>query len=154
MDVRLKTIRSHVQADWEHPNNDQFGELYEGCILKLKDSTEELWNSRIPSMVQAYFEDMEIILKGLRTRADDKASLWLVVSTSAYAGIEIPVDLILAEIGQHNGWFLREVGVLRYLRSSSQHFKYIGNSEKKSVPLRESVVILDATPVRLKKRNK
>lgn len=154
MDVRLKTVRSHVQASWEHPNKDQFGELYEGCILKLKDSSEELWNARIPSMVQAYFEDMEIVLKGLRARADDKASLWLVVSTSAYAGVEIPVDLILAEIGQRNGWYLREVGVLRYLRSSSQHVKYVDDLKKKSVPLRESVVILDATVKRSKKQNR
>lgn len=62
-------------------------------------------------MVQAYFEDMEVILRGLRRRAAANASLWLVVSTSAYAGVEVPVDLILAEIGQRSGWFLREVGV-------------------------------------------
>ena len=49
------------------------------------------------------------------------ASVWLVVSTSAYASVEVPVDLILAELSQKCGWFLREVGVLRYLRSSSQH---------------------------------
>jgi hypothetical protein len=151
MKVRLKTVRSHVQASWDHPQKDQFGELYEGCILKLKDSTNELWNARIPMMVQAYFEDMETILKGLRVRAHDNASLWLVVSTSAYAGVEIPVDLIIAEIGQHAGWFLREVGVLRYLRSSSQHVKFVGNIEKKSMPLRESVVILDASVKRSKK---
>ena len=96
-------------------------------------------------MVQAYFEDMEVILRGLRRRAQTNASLWLVVSTSAYAGVEVPVDLILAEIGQRTGWFLREVGVLRYLRSSSQHVKHVEDDAKKSVPLREGVVIFDAS---------
>jgi hypothetical protein len=144
MDVRLQTIRSHVQASWEKPITDQFGVIYRNSIDKIRESSEDLWNSRIPTMVQAYFEDMETIFRGLRQRAHKNASIWLVVSTSAYAGIEVPVDLILAEIGQRNGWFLREVGVLRYLRSSSQHVKHVDDVTKKAVPLRESVVIFDA----------
>lgn len=105
-------------------------------------------------MVQAYFEDMETILRGLRNRALDDASLWLVVSTSAYGGIEIPVDLIIAEVGQRSGWFLREVGVLRHLRSSSQHVKHVDEVTRKSVPLRESVVILDATRKQVRGKSK
>lgn len=145
MKLRLKTVRSHVQASWEKPINDDFGVLYRDCISTIRESLHILWSERLPSMVQAYFEDMETILRGLRNRALDNASLWLVVSTSAYGGIEIPVDLILAEIGQRSGWFLREVGVLRHLRSSSQHVKHVDEIARKSVPLRESVVIFDAT---------
>lgn len=145
MKVRLQTVRSHVQASWERPRNDQFGTLYNNCISKIRTYAEELWNPRLPTMVQAYFEDMEVILRGLRRQAHANGSLWLVVSTSAYAGVEVPVDLILAEVGQRTGWFLREVGVLRYLRSSSQHVKNVEEEEKKSVPLRESVVIFDAS---------
>ena len=144
MDVRLRTIRSHVQASWQQPKKNKFGTLYQGCISEIVESVDLLWDKRIPMMIQAYFEDMETILQGLRARADNDASVWLVVSTSAYAGIEVPVDLIIAEIGQRNGWFLREVGVLRYMRSSSQHVKHVVDVEKKSVPLRESVVIFDA----------
>jgi hypothetical protein len=98
---------------------------------------------RLPKMVQAYFEDMEGILVDLKRRALPSASIWLVVSTSAYVGVEVPVDLILAEIGQRAGWFLREVGVLRYLRSSSQHTRLVGDEALVSVPLRESVMIFD-----------
>jgi hypothetical protein len=143
--VRLKTIRSHVQASWECPTKDEFGALYRDCISNIREYAENLWDPRIPKMVQAYFEDMETILRGLRRKAHDNASVWLVVSTSAYAGVEVPVDLILAEIGLRTGWFLREVGVLRYLRSSSQHVKHVEEKDRKSVPLRESVVILDAS---------
>ena len=145
MKIRLKTIRSHVQANWENPINDDFGVLYRDCITTIRGSTDILWSDKLPSMVQAYFEDMETILRELRNRALDNASLWLVVSTSAYGGIEIPVDLILAEIGQRSGWFLREVGVLRHLRSSSQHVKHVDDATRRSVPLRESVVIFDAS---------
>jgi hypothetical protein len=145
MKIRLKTIRSHVQASWEPPKKEHFGTLYDNCIEEIRDYADSLWDPRLPTMIQAYFEDMEGILRGLRQRAHTNASLWLVVSTSAYAGVEVPVDLILAEIGQRTGWFLREVGVLRYLRSSSQHVQHVEEEERKSVPLRESVVILDAT---------
>ena len=143
--VRLTTVRSHVQASWDPPKKDNFGTLYRTCITKIREYTESLWDPRIPKMVQAYFEDMEGILRGLRSRADPNASVWLVVSTSAYAGVEVPVDLILAEIGQRTGWFLREVGVLRYLRSSGQHMNHVNDDDRKSIPLRESVIILDAS---------
>lgn len=145
MNVRLKTVRSHVQASWERPQKNNFGAIYGNCIEKIEEYVDDIWDTRIPTMIQAYFEDMETILRGLRQRALRNASVWLVVSTSAYAGVEVPVDLILAEIGQRTGWFLREVGVLRYLRSSSQHVKHVEVDERKSVPLRESVVIFDAS---------
>lgn len=145
MKVRLETIRSHVQAKWKHPVKNEFGTLYQDCIYNIQEHIEDLWDPRIPKMIQAYFEDMETILVGLRRKAVDNASVWLVVSTSAYAGVEVPVDLILAEIGQRAGWFLREVGVLRYLRSSSQHVKHVEDIDRKSVPLRESVVIFNAS---------
>jgi hypothetical protein len=143
--VRLQTVRSHVQASWEAPKKNAFGTLYRTCITRIKDHAENLWDPRIPEMVQAYFEDMEGILRALRNRAHPSASVWLVVSTSAYAGVEVPVDLILAEIGQRTGWFLREVGVLRYLRSSGQHMNHVEDDDRKSIPLRASMVIFDAS---------
>jgi hypothetical protein len=64
------------------------------------------------------------------------------VSTSAYAGIEVPVDLILAEIATRNGWGLREIGVLRYLRSAGQHWHRVDVHGAQGPRLRESVVML------------
>jgi len=145
MKLRLKTLRSHIQANWKKPKNDKFGIIYNDCIDEIKANNNVLWSQRIPIMIQAYFEDMDVILRRLRLKAHKNASIWLIVSTSAYAGIEVPVDLILAEIGQRAGWFLREIGVLRYLRSSSQHVKHVEVEERKSVPLRESVVIFNAS---------
>lgn len=145
--IRLDAVRSHMQASWEHPTRHAFGSLYQDCVSQIVAKKDQLWDARIPRMIQAYFEDMEKVLKNLRSRAAEHASMWLVVSTSAYAAVEVPVDLILAEIGQRSGWFLREVGVLRYLRSSSQHVKHVTDETRKSVPLRESVVIFDANPM-------
>ena len=89
-------------------------------------------------MIQAYFEDMLNILSVLRKNAKHDAELWLVVSTSAYAGVEIPVDMIIGELGNKVGWYLKEIGVLRYIRKrKTRYSKDINN-------LRESVVIFSA----------
>jgi hypothetical protein len=136
--LRQKTLRSHVQASWPDPLEADFGPLYEQTIAEL--TTKKLWSRRLPQMIQAYFEDMKTVLSGLHRRAKEGASLWLVVSTSAYAGVEVPVDLITAHVGGIAGWKLREVGVLRRLRSSGQHWN---RSAISLPPLRESIVIWD-----------
>ena len=96
-------------------------------------------------MVQAYFEDMKNVLCRLRSLAHTKAHLWIVVSTSAYAGVEIPVDLIIADIAGKAGWRLIEIGVIRNLRSSGQHFNTVGGDNINPLQLRESAVVLTAS---------
>ena len=95
-------------------------------------------------MVQAYFEDMRGVLSCLKTGASSKAKIWLVVSTSAYAGVEILVDLILAQIGEGVGWFLQEIATIRSLRGSGQHASRIPGEEVLLYHLRESLVVLSA----------
>lgn len=143
--VRLKTIRSHVQASWKKPTEDDFGPLYFNSMTSLLERKEGLWDRRIPMMVQAYFEDMRIVLRCLRKHAANDALLWIVVSTSAYVGVEIPVDLIIADIAGKVGWTLKEIGVIRNLRSSGQHFRTVEDNNKNLLQLRESAVVLTAS---------
>lgn len=137
--LRLNTIRSHVQAKWELPVLSDFGILYSETISKINDNQENLMHRNIPMMIQAYFEDMFNILKLLKTKANPNASLWLVVSNSAYAGIEVPVDLILGDVGSKAGWFLKEIGVLRYLKKRKTKYS------SEITQLRESVIIFSAS---------
>jgi hypothetical protein len=101
-------------------------------------------------MIQAYFEDMSFVLKRLKKRAKPHASVWLVVSTSSYAGVEIPVDLIIADIAVKSGWFLREVQVMRHLRRvAGQQWHELNDRGHPNGPhLRESLVVFDAMPRR------
>ena len=146
-ELRHRTVRSHVQASWELPVESDFGPLFLECHEAIKAERANLWDKRIPEMVQAYFEDLRAVLRTLRARARPDAAVWLVVSTSAYAGVEIPVDLILAHLGTQVGWNLRDVHVLRHLRSSGQHQRGLSSLGGQSgTPLRESLVILDASP--------
>lgn len=135
--LRLKAVRSHLQAKWEKPKKSDFGSLYEGAIEHVKANVSELMSPRVPSMIQAYFEDMAKILSDLKYHALEGAQAWLVVSNSAYADREIPVDLIIADIGTSLGWKLKEVAVLENIkRRKSKYSPSIAT-------LRESLLIFE-----------
>ncbi len=136
--VRLRTIRSHVQANWRKPR-DIVSPMLVPLLERLVGS-ERLWDHRIPSMVQAYFEDMQIILREGHRVTRKGGQAWIVVSTSAYDGVEIPVDLIIADIATRQRWSLTSVNVLRGLRASGQHWRHLSPGAKP--PLRESLIIL------------
>ena len=146
--IRLNTVRSHLQVSWSKPAYADFGEHYVATVSELQDRIEGLWDSRIPQMIQAYFEDMRRIIARLKSMAAPEASMWIVVSTSAYAGIEIPVDYIIADIASQEGWAPREVRTIRYLRRVPvQQWHRLKKMEGKNRPLlRESIVVLDAKP--------
>jgi hypothetical protein len=150
--LRLRTLRSHVQVSWDNPIDLDFGQHFTNSFVEINERADALWNKRIPAMIQAYFEDMKRILTNLNLLAKPDASVWIVVSTSAYAGVEIPVDLIIADIGSQVGWYLREINVIRYLRRvSGQQWDKLYERENKTPRLRESVVILDKNPRRIRK---
>ena len=144
-ELRYHTVRSHVQALWSPPVEVDFGTEFSECLDAIKSNRDQLWNQRIPTMIQAYFEDLRMVLRNLRLMAGVNASVWMVVSTSAYAGVEVPVDRILSNVGIQVGWRLREVHVLRHLRSSGQQLsKLSGRAQNAMMPLRESLIILDS----------
>lgn len=133
--LRMRTVRSHVQAKWKKPLKSDFGMLYQQSINHVLKNKDSLMNPKIPLMIQAYFEDMYNILESLKHKAEKDAQLWLVVSNSAYADMEIPVDLIIGDIGSKLGWYLKEIGVLRYInKRQTRHSPTIKE-------LRESVII-------------
>jgi DNA modification methylase len=136
-DIRLETVRSHVQVAWE-PSETVSSPMLSPIVDYL--SKQELWDNRLPSMVQSYFTDMATVLRQAALLIKPGGKAWIVVSTSAYGGIEIPVDLILADVGTRNGWELVGVYVLRQLRTSAQQWNELQAGAEK--PLRESLIIL------------
>lgn len=136
--LRLKTLCSHVQVKRD------FSEAVESKLLEpvLKRlASTRLWNKNIPAMVRTYFADMATVLDQIRRITKRGGKAWIVVSSSAYGGVEIPVDLILSDIGCQKGWKLRGVYVLRQLRSAGQQWPQLGSGAKP--PLRESLIVFD-----------
>jgi len=136
--IRLKTLRSHVQVERVFANT-AASPLLEPILSEIKK--RPLWSKRIPGMIASYFWDMKSILNELHRIVRRNGTVWLVVSTSAYGGVQIPVDLILADLGEQCGWSLRGVYVLRRLRSAGQHWAHL--NEERKLPLRESLVVFD-----------
>lgn len=134
--LRYETVRSHVQVNWDKPKINDFGIHFNNVFKKISDKKDLLMHKNIPDMISAYFEDMQGIFMDLKQKADKGASLWFVVSTSAYANEHIPVDLILADIATKVGWKLKEIGVLREILKRKT--KYSPDVNR----LRESVIIL------------
>ena len=132
-----------MQVNWPKPNNNNFGYMYEKVHEEISIRKDILWNKKIPIMIQAYFEDVGLIMRNLLLNAKKDAKFWLVVSTSAYAGIEIPVDLILADIGSNLGWNLEEIIITRYLRHSTQNAIRWLSGDSCSKRLRESIIIFN-----------
>ena len=136
--IRKETLRSHVQYKWERCDKSQ--SIWARNIAdQIRENTDLLWNKDIPDMIDSYFFDMEQIFKEAYRIAEPHAQLWFVIATSAYAGIEVPVDLILADIATRQGWTLKNVNALRKLRTSSQ----CSNEDIRKIRLRESLIICE-----------
>lgn len=133
-ELRYKTIRSHVEIALPIPCNDSFGEIFYSVYHRICNSGLG-WSKQIPRMIQSYFEDMEGVLSDLYEKAKKGGELWLVVANSIYFEVEIPVDLILAEIGTRKKWRLIKIEVLRYI--NRRKTKYCGSINK----VRESLIV-------------
>lgn len=93
-------------------------------------------NPQIVSTLYGYFEDMYLSLKEMASVIKDNGYIGLVVSNVRFAGIGIPVDIILSEIGEQIGLTTECISVLRYRGNSSQQMlKY------KREPTRESLIV-------------
>lgn len=136
--VRHRTIRSHVQVERTFASTST-SLLLDPVLAEL--SSRSHWNRKIPGMIASYFWDMKNILTQLYRIVRKTGSCWIVVSTSAYSGVQIPVDLVLADVGTQCGWKLRGVYVLRSLRASGQHWSHLAEGTK--LPLRESLIVFD-----------
>jgi hypothetical protein len=135
--LRLKTIRSHVQVTWPGQTSVRC-DLLSPILQRLKDA-DGLWNSRIPLMVEAYFDDLNQVVRATAPKLKQRGQMWMVVSTSAYGGVHIPVDLIIAELASDAGFAVEGIHRLRDLRSSGQQWKRLNT---KRPPLRESLIML------------
>jgi len=133
--LRYKTLRSHVEAKEQYSiNNYKAPSILQIKIDKLKK--KKLNNSQIVSTIEGYFEDMWLFLKEVKTILHPNAHIGLVVGNVRFEGVNIPVDTILAELGEIVGYKLLSINILRYKGNSSQQMK-----KYKRRPSRESMII-------------
>ena len=103
-------------------------------------SEQELWDRRIPKMLDIYFYDMNKLMSILHKKIKTGGYCAIIVGNSAYGNLVIPTDLFLAEIGEKNGFETREIIIARKNETSSQQQRKLGKLKEY---LRESIVILE-----------
>jgi hypothetical protein len=116
--LRLSTVRSHVQIKWK--TSPALGVPLLQRKVRDLDSAG-LWNSRIPEMINAYFVDLDQVVGRCAQRLRSGATAAFVVADSAYAGVVIPVGLILAEILERRGFNVEETALFRKTLGNGNH---------------------------------
>ncbi len=102
-------------------------------------SKKDLWDKRIPKMLDTYFYDMHVLLKALYNSTKPGGFCIIVVGNSSYGNLAVPTDLLLAEIGEKTGFKAQEIIEARKNETSSQQHAKLG---KLVEYIRESLVVL------------
>lgn len=101
---------------------------------------ERLWNKKIPSVVRGYFDDTHTLLNKLYQQTVKGGYVGIVVGNSAYSGVIIPSDVLIADIAKQIGFKVKNIFVTRHLTTSSQQKQEL---EPLKNHLRESIVLLE-----------
>jgi len=134
--IRFGILRSHIESKVrkdEIPPHPVLEEVVE--ILSRK----KLNNPKIPDMITAYFIDMQKVIKEWYRVLTSGAKVAMVVDNVRFEGELIPVDLVLSEMAEEIGFWVKEIIVARYKGNSSQQMRKYGK-----VPVRESIVIWES----------
>ncbi len=93
----------------------------------------------MPNMIRDYFSDMNSVLKEIYESLSVGGTCYIVVDQSAYVGVIIPTDTILALLAERKGFTVEKISICRKAATSGQQLKqypYLKNT------LRESIVCL------------
>lgn len=134
-DLRKKTLRSHVQISYENIIPIE-NERLKNILQKMSMNEHKAWNSDIVNMICGYFEDMQFLFSEFSKKMRKGGVIYFNVANSAYYGVEVPVDYIIADIAESCGFHVREIRKARDLKTSPQQSDKIGK-------LRESVIVID-----------
>jgi len=134
--LRRGAIRSHVEA--APPPMDTSAYTIPPTLQKVLDILfSKKVAPRLIRMLHGYFEDLYLALKALASHLKAGALCALVVGNVRYAGIMVPVDEILREVGEQVGYAFKGAWVARLKGNSAQQMGRFGRELA-----RESIVFL------------
>lgn len=105
------------------------------ALTGVKDGRSRL----LPNMLRGYFEDMQTFLVNAAAEMPVGSYMAIVVDQSAYLGVLVPTDLILAEIAKNQGFAFEKLVICRRAKTSGQQMNM---QPMLGEVLRESAVIL------------
>lgn len=120
-DLRLQTLRSHVQIKWPGIVQKSGSPTLSRTIKGLRDCRGQLWNKNIPEMILGYFEDLTSVFVELSRILKPEQRVIVAVGDSQYVGIKIHVSRILRELLKPIGFKVVNQSPIRSMRVSAQH---------------------------------
>ncbi len=144
--ARSNLIRNYRQSGLNTAKSDN--ELVESLIdeilarIPLKERRSGVVDGRsrlLPNLLRGYFQDMGRFLQRAARVMPSGSMMHLVVDQSAYLGVPIPTDLLLADLAEKEGLELESILICRPAKTSAQQV-LIQPMLKET--LRESVISL------------
>lgn len=133
--LRKASLRSHLGADLNRGHK-LIPELE--SLIELMDQGASSYRMGVPDLLRGYFDDMRSTLAACRNLIEE-GSCHVVVGNSAFAGVIIPTDVLIAQIGLSVGFKKAELLVTRHLTVAPQQRRQLSSMQDH---MRESVVVL------------
>ena len=134
--LRKRSLRSHLGAALDGAVAD-LPEVE--AIIDRLDPASYAVRMRVPALIRGYFSDMAMILGRCRHVLVPGGQCCVVVGNSAYGGVIIPTDQIIARLGLAAGFDAAVVVPVRHLPVAPQQRGALRGGERL---MRESIVVL------------
>ena len=117
-------------------------------VQKIVSKLEErAYDSRIPRMIGCYFDEITDIFRAIRSHLNPDATIAVDIGDSCYAGVHVPVDILLSACLQDLGFTQEDSVTLRkrksrggmLLKQSLLVFRYVSKRKKSNLRKRTPV---------------
>jgi DNA modification methylase len=134
--LRKRSLRSHLGSNL----NGDLAPLPEiDELIGLIDPNSYAVRMRVPALIRGYFIDMARILQCCRRALRSDGTCHVVVGNSAYGGVIIPTDALIARLARDAGFDSAAVVPVRHLTVAPQQRNELHGREEF---MRESVVVM------------
>jgi site-specific DNA-methyltransferase (adenine-specific) len=134
--LRKRSLRSHLGAALDRPVTGR-PDLEE--LVGLIDPASYAARVRVPALLRGYFTDMAAVLRACRRLLRPGGRCFVVVGNSAYGGVIVPTDSLIARVGLDAGFAEAAVVPVRHLTVAPQQRTVLRGREGW---MRESIVVL------------
>jgi site-specific DNA-methyltransferase (adenine-specific) len=133
--LRKRSLRSHLGAALDRPVAD-LPDVEQ--LISLIDPLSYAARARVPALLRGYFTDMAAVLRTCRRLLRAGGRCFVVVGNSAYGGVIVPTDSLIARLGIDAGFADAAVVPVRHLTVAPQQRTALRGRERW---MRESVVV-------------
>lgn len=146
--LRKRSLRSHLGAALDgadDPARARARALVARTVPELEDLLGRIdpasyaARSRVPDLVRGYADDLAVVLAGVRRALRPGGAAHVVVGASAYGGVIVPADVLVARLALASGFAEARVVPVRHLTVAPQQRSALRGLEDH---MRESVVTL------------